>query len=432
MSGYVHKTYSIMLYNKGMKRLMIDPAPRDVIAENHEDGMFYDDDRDYWQENIVYALSCDEEESLRRATLDVHSMMLTAVEHILSTPRLRAATGLSEHAMSLAEVSWRRHEPSMYGRLDFIQDELGQWRFMEYNADTPTGMIESVLIQPRFLENNGQVNVHHTFWALVQRLAWLKERTGEANPVLHLAALNESELIDPGTGDAYYSDPNMGEDINNARVIGRAAREAGWSTVETLIEELVVENGQLFDPDGRRIHHIYKIYPWEDLSEDRGADGDLLMTQDVYDSVSTWLEPAWKMIASNKVLLVALWELFPHHHNLIRTRMSRGDMMNYVKKPIFGREGDGITVYAPSYDVKESYTEGRITPITRDEDYVYQEFIDTPSFGGNTTMIGSWVVGHEADGSAHAVQDTGFALRESEHRVTNGSARFASTIIERF
>lgn len=432
MTGQMVLICPFMPYNKDMKRLTINPVPRDIIAENHEDGMFYDDDRDYWQEDIIYALSLSEEMKLREATLDVHAMMLNAVAHILSTPRLREATGLSEHALHLAEQSFVRQEPSMYGRLDFIQDDKGDWRFMEYNADTPTGMIESVLIQHRFLKNNNQESIHHVFDALVERLTWLRERTGEDRPVLHLAALDESEMIDPETGDVYYSDPNMGEDINNARVVGRAAREAGWDTVEVLMNELYVDDNKLYDPDGQQIHHIYKIYPWEDLSEDANENGELLVTDELYDSVTSWLEPAWKMIASNKVLLVALWELYPNHPNLIYSSMTRGDLFNYVKKPIFGREGDGITIYAPSFNIKESYTEGRITPITRDEDYIYQEFIDTPSFDGNTTMIGSWVVGQELPDNPHAVMSSGFALRESNYRVTNGSARFASTIIERY
>ena len=33
--------------------------------------------------------------------------------------------------------------------------------------------------------------------------------------------------------------------------------------------------------------------------------------------VPTWIEPAWKMLWSNKGLLAILWELFPGHSNLL-------------------------------------------------------------------------------------------------------------------
>ena len=65
-----------------------------------------------------------------------------------------------------------------------------------------------------------------------------------------------------------------------------------------------------------------------------------------------WIEPAWKMFLSNKLLLAALWDKYPGHPNLVPTYAGhRGGMRNWVRKPLFGREGDGVEIYAPDYDV---------------------------------------------------------------------------------
>ena len=34
--------------------------------------------------------------------------------------------------------SWKRSEPSLYGRFDFAYDGTGPAKLYEYNADTPT------------------------------------------------------------------------------------------------------------------------------------------------------------------------------------------------------------------------------------------------------------------------------------------------------
>ena len=66
------------------------------------------------------------------------------------------------------------------------------------------------------------------------------------------------------------------------------------------------------DSAGDPITTIFKLYPWE------------WMLAEPYGKVAlepgtptNWLEPAWKLLLSNKALLAILWELFEGHELLL-------------------------------------------------------------------------------------------------------------------
>ncbi len=117
------------------------------------------------------------------------------------------------------------------------------------------------------------------------------------------------------------------------------------------------------------IRNLFKLYPWEDLvsGEDRVV-GDqefgalLIAGRGLF---GRWYEPAWKMFLSNKLLLVALWRLFPDHPNLLPAYADGPNgMTDFVVKPVFGREGDGIRVHRADGSVasngQEYRREGRV------------------------------------------------------------------------
>src|SRR6185369_14556105 len=91
------------------------------------------------------------------------------------------------------------------------------------------------------------------------------------------------------------------------------------------------------DLDGVRIERAFKLYPWEWLWHEEFAP------HLAHDPVQ-FIEPAWKMLLSNKGLLPVLWELFPEHPNLLpayETAASLGE--RYIRKPKLSREGSNVT-----------------------------------------------------------------------------------------
>jgi glutathionylspermidine synthase len=130
----------------------------------------------------------------------------------------------------------------------------------------------------------------------------------------------------------------------------------------------------------------------------------------VQTDTTAFIEPAWKMILSNKMLLPLLWEGFPNHENLLPAfDTEHADLRGaYVKKPIFGREGHNVTVVGPGlFDTAAgSYGE---------EGFVYQAYQPLPVFDGNHAVVGSWVI----EGKA-----AGVGMREDERRITHNNSRF--------
>jgi glutathionylspermidine synthase len=121
------------------------------------------------------------------------------------------------------------------------------------------------------------------------------------------------------------------------------------------------------------------------------------------------IEPAWKMILSNKALLPILWELNPRHPYLLEASFDQLHFHdNFVSKPFLSREGANITVHR----------NGQVTEF--DGSYagkglVYQELATIPCFDGNYPVIGSWVIRGES---------AGIGIREDRLSVTTNSSRF--------
>src|SRR5258707_11646023 len=140
------------------------------------------------------------------------------------------------------------------------------------------------------------------------------------------------------------------------------------------------------DTDERRIQVRSKLYPGEwRVREEFDAH--------VLTDTTAFIEPAWKMILSNKMLLPLLWEGFPNHENLLPAfDTQHADLgTSYVKKPIFGREGHNVTLVGPGlFDTAGgSYGE---------EGFVYQAYQPLPESDGNHAVTGSWVVEGKAAG----------------------------------
>ena len=107
------------------------------------------------------------------------------------------------------------------------------------------------------------------------------------------------------------------------------------------------------------------------------------------------------MILSNKGILPILWRMFPGHENLLPASFHEDGLENFVRKPFFGREGEGVV-----FGVNGS---------TNDQKCIYQEARVLPDFEGNFPVIGSWIVGE---------QPAGMGIRESDTPITTNLSRF--------
>ncbi|WP_406414481.1 glutathionylspermidine synthase family protein [Streptomyces sp. NBC_01614] len=375
--------------------------------------------RPYWDESAYYVFSLEEVEALEEVVEELHRMCLTAAEHIVAENRFTDLGITDPRIVHAVTEAWHRRAelPSVYGRFDLRYDGTGPAKLLEYNADTPTSLVEAASPQWFWMEERfpgaDQWNSLH------ERLiaAWKKQ----------------SALLPPGSPlyFAYSSADELGEDMMTVAYLKETAEQAGLDTGWISMEEIGWDrlSGRFVDTRLRFIRSCFKLYPWEWLTTDRFADHVLGTLDNGGGTGSTlWIEPAWKMLLSNKALLAILWELYPDHPNLLAAHLDGprelATTTGYVAKPLLGREGAGVTVHEPM----PSNTTGAdpadpavsAAPVAREERCCYQQLAPLPAFDGNHVVLGAWVVEDES---------AGLGIRESSGLITDEYARFLPHVI---
>ncbi|MFE0703293.1 glutathionylspermidine synthase family protein [Streptomyces sp. NPDC058872] len=393
-----------------MERHTIEPRPgwQETVEgqglvyplTRHPDGSL----RPYWDESAYYSFSLSEVEALEEVVEELHAMCLAAAAHIVEKDRF-AELGITDPALAgLVAESWRRRAelPSLYGRFDLRYDGAGPAKMLEYNADTPTSLVEAASPQWFWMEERfpgaDQWNSLHE--RLVE--AWRRQ----------------APLLPPGPVHFAHSDGDeLGEDLMTVAYLRETAQQAGLDTEALSVERIGWDrlSRRFVDDRLRFLRSCFKLYPWEWLTTDRFGPY-VLDTLDNGGGTGTtcWIEPAWKMLLSNKALLAILWELNPGHPHLLPSYLDGPRELavttGWVAKPLLGREGAGVTLH-------EAGTE----PFVRDgEACCYQELAPLPDFDGNRVVLGAWIVGDEA---------AGLGIRESAGPVTDEYARFLPHVI---
>lgn len=354
----------------------------------------------YWNEAAGYEFTEAEIETLETITKELFDRCLDAVEYVIQNKRLQEF-GIPDSYWQAIVDSWRRDDPTVYGRFDLAYDGSGHPKMLEFNADTPTTLIESAVAQwhwvcDQFGVDADQFNSIHE--KLIVQWKHIREERLKVpkGTVLHLASVhsgNDGRLII--------------EDHDTVAYMAETAQLAGFETKQIFMEQIGWNGEQFVDGDNQPIKHFFKLYPWEWIAHEPFAPYILETAQK-----STWIEPLWKMILSNKQLLVILWELFPDHPNLLPTYTNPDAFIGkrYVKKPKLSREGANVQILNEQGVVMEE-ARGEYG----EEGHVYQAFAELPKFDGKHALIGSWIVGDEP---------AGINMRETSNLITSDLAEF--------
>ncbi len=375
--------------------IRINITPRNMWqAKVEELGFgFHSTDMPYWDESAAYIFKAKQIDAIEAATNTLWEMCLVAVQHVIDK-KLYPQFAIPEHLVKYIEQTWENDVPSIYGRFDlaFVDDQI---KLLEFNADTPTSLFEAGIIQwfwlKDFDDKKDQFNAIHEH--LIAYWNYLKPYLKDAP--LHFTCLTETL-----------------EDLTNTEYLRDCAMQAGIETKLIYINEIGWdENARCFiDMEDEPIKNIFKLYPWEWLADE--AFGKNIL-EDVNNT--HWIEPAWKMILSNKAILEVLWNLYPFHPLLLKTQFTSIGMPAYVRKPLLSREGDNISI------IKDGSVLASAEGIYGTEGYVYQEYIDMQTENGMVPVIGSWVIGGQA---------AGIGIRETDGLITNNTSRFIPHYIE--
>lgn len=353
---------------------------------------FHTSDVPYWDESAYYSFSIDEINELEGATAVLWELCLEAVQHVIDK-KLYAQFRIPEKFIPYIEQTWNDDHPAIYGRFDLCC-KRGKIKMLEFNADTPTSLYEAGMVQWFWLQDldksKDQFNSIHE-----KLIAYWKYLKVHLNPgKLHFTCLKETL-----------------EDLTNTEYMRDCALQAGFDTKLVFIDDLGWDQqaSKFIDLEEEDIHNIFKLYPWEWLMAENFGGNILADANKAY-----WIEPAWKMILSNKAILPILWELNPGHKYLLPAYFTDNGMSDYVKKPILSREGANIEL-VKHYSVLEK-TGGEYG----EDGYIYQELFSLPDFDDNFPVIGSWVIGQEP---------AGMGIREATGLITDNKSRFVPHLI---
>lgn len=374
-----------------MKKNKINPRKNWQEKCENKNFYFHSIDEKYWIEDYAIEFSALEIEKLKQAGNELHSMCLDLASDTVKSGDYEPFQ-IPNHIIKQIEQSWKNNDFNIYGRFDISYDGSGFPKMLEYNADTPTSLLESSIIQADWFKE--QSNHFSNFNDIDERLI---KRWKDG--------LSQEKI----SNQIYFSsDMRSAEEWGNVQYLMDTAIQAGIDAhfIDLQNINFDLKKQEFLNNSNQTITTLFKLYPWEFLIEEE-------LYPYISNSKIKMIEPMWKMLLSTKAILPLLWERHPNHPNLLPSFFDENQMkklnVNYVKKPILSREGENVFIYDGDNLIETQYGQyGK-------EGYVYQKRKDLACFDGRYSMIGLWMIDDQA---------SGLGIREDSTLITQNSCLF--------
>ena len=362
-------------------------------------------ERPYWDESACYEFTAAEIDRLEAAANTLQEMCLAAAQKVIDEKRYEELE-IPAAAVPMIEWAWNEEPPAIYGRFDVLFDGSGPPKLLEYNADTPTSLVEAAVIQWHWLKD------------LQQSSGFLSADDDQFNS-LHERLIAKWKDVDAYLSKpVYFASADYAEDRLTIAYLRDTAEQAGIKTRQLAMREIgwnerrgvFVDTGKYEDA----IRSIFKLYPWESMMEEEFAEQCLRTYKQM-----RWIEPIWKMLLSNKGILPVLWEMYPGHELLLEARFVDGSSgwepeAGWVRKPMHSREGANIVMKLE--DGRKIETAGEYTNRKMVDQRLGPEVrFDDASGAQRWPVIGLWMIDQECGG---------MGIREDAGRVTGNLSSF--------
>ncbi|MCO8272166.1 glutathionylspermidine synthase family protein [Actinoplanes sp. TRM 88003] len=342
------------------------------------------------------------------------------------------------------------YSPSVYGRFDLWYNGAGSTpKLLEFNAQTPTSLVESAVIQWHWADQTNLTRHEWRQWnSIHDRLVGWPAAPGEPGDPgawrRNINKLREARTWLPEKPKiffAYETSETSGEDRMNVAYLMATAEEAGYPVELIAMSQIgwdVAGDRVVFVPGPGQEHKsepidiIFMLYPWEWFWTEEGGKAFFRNMADPTKRGTVWIEPPYKAaLLGNKALLPVMWMLFGDNPERSKYLLpayfaessKASQLKSYAKKPIWGREGGSVTLVRDGETIVENPSE-----YGSDGRFVVQELCELPSFEGLEgtvhPVIGSWLI----DG-----EPAGMGIREglgTKGLVTNDMSFFVPHTIE--
>jgi len=335
-----------------------------------------DNDMSSYIDNNIVVISESEAENYANAVNELYDMFVEAGQYVIDN-NLFHELNIPFNLIDIIKESWENDVHwHLYGRFDLAGGIDGKpIKLIEFNADTPTALFETSIIQWALLKANNleeseQFNfIYEALRDNFKRLATLQEDIS-----------NFDEMYE-GWKILFSSIRGNIEEENTTRLLMNIASEAGWNVEFAYIDEVGFDDEGIFYND-EQYEFFFKLLPWEMIATDEPELCDIL-TNVVKNKQAIILNPAYTLLFQSKGILKILWDLYPNHPLLLETSFEPLKGKKQVAKVTFGREGENVEIYDENMKIIAK-KDGEYQNYNK----VYQEYVEFPKNGDNYYQAG--------------------------------------------
>lgn len=274
-----------------------------------------------------------EAEAYYEAGNEIYDMLVQTAEHVIEN-NLFFELGIPFNLIEMIKKSWENDVHwHIYSRFDLAGGLDGKpIKLIEFNADTPTSLFETALLQWALLKQNKMDedrqfnNVYDAIKENFKRLIVLDEETE-----LFTQSYDGWKIL-------FSSVEGNDEEEATTRLLQQMATDAGFNTSFEFLQNVRFDESGIFDANDNEYEYWFKLYPWEDIGSSEPELATTLNTI-MQNQKAIILNPAYTLLFQSKGIMKILYDLFPKSPYLLKTSFEPLKGIKQVEKTVFGREG---------------------------------------------------------------------------------------------
>lgn len=369
-----------------------------------------DSDNSSYVSDEIVVINEEEANAFYEATNELYDMFAEAGQYVIDND-LFHEINIPFNLIEVIKESWENEVHwHLYSRFDLAGGIDGKpIKLIEFNADTPTSLFETAIIQWAMLKANG-LNEASQFNNLYEALKDNFKRIITLNADLEKFEEYYSTL---GWKILFSSISSSSEDINTTKLLQHIASEAGFNTDFEFIENVQFSDDGIFKDD-EFFEFWFKLIPWENIAIEE-SELALILTEIIKEKKAIIFNPAYTLMFQSKGFMKILWDLYPNHPLLLETSFEPLVGKKQVEKRCFGREGANTKIINSDGSIDQETLgdyEGHKA--------IYQEFVEFPKdLNGNYYQAGVFF----------AYEACGLGFRRGG-KILNNMSKFVGHIIK--
>lgn len=297
-----------------------------------------DDDSSSYVSDELVVITDAEAEAYYEAANELYDMYAKAAQHVIDN-NLFFELGIPFNLIEAVKKSWENDVHwHVYGRFDLAGGVDGKpIKLLEFNADTPTALFETALLQWALLKENN-MDEDRQFNTVYEAISQNFKRL--------ITLFDDTELFEErydGWKILFSSTHGHEEEEATTKLLQQMANDAGFDTGFEYLQDVKFDENGIYDRDENEYEYWFKLYPWEDMATDE-PELTTTITDIMLNQKAIIINPAYTLLFQSKGMLKILYDLFPNSPYLLKASFEPLKGIKHVEKTVFGREGANVKI----------------------------------------------------------------------------------------